>query len=1128
MNKIFKCLLSVMTAMVFVVSAQAQFTTSTMTGRVTDNAGEPLVGAAVVAVHTPSGSQYYAVANSEGYYTIAGMRPGGPYEVTVSFVGCTSALFKDVTLALSETYNKDVTLQNAETLSEAVVVADGSKFAAEKTGASTNISNREMMELPNSDRSIAALTKLSPYANGMSFAGGDGRSTNFTVDGANLNNNFGLSSSLPGGGTPISIDALEEVQLVIAPYDVRQSNFIGGGINAVTKSGTNTFKGTAYYYYSDQALRGNKINGKDCGARPLDSENTFGFTLGGPIVKNKLFFFVNFEMLKQKEQAIKYQADAAKQAVLEQIKQKLIKDYNYDPGSYTDFPGGTDNMKILARLDWNISDNHKLSLRYNQTNNGLWQAPNGNSCDDNFRNKSYNRASKESQPFSNNMYKINNNVKSIAAELNSRFGDNATNRFIFTYTDIVDKRSTNSDLFPHIDIMDNLTQEGTIKPYTSLGYELFSYNNAVKNNVFTASDNFTYYAGAHTITAGLSWERQSASNSYMRNATGYYRFASVDDFLNNNLPISAAVTYGYNGEAEPKGKVTYNQWALYVQDEAKLGKNFKLTYGLRADLIAFDNKELMTNNAIARLNFADYSNIRHIDTGKWPTPKVQVSPRIGFNWDITGDKSVVMRGGTGIFQGRLPLVFFTNMPQNAGTIQYSANKGIYSGTPGKDKDMYSAATTMAKLMPGGKLITTVDGMVKALGLPTTMTPESAIAPQSFSSVDPNFKMPQIWKTSLAFDFNLPTSFPFSVTAEGMFNKTINGVVLKDWNIKESVLAGDEYRFTTVDKRINYRVNPDSYHYNIHSNNGKGTNYYYTPYVLSNTNKGYGWSANLTVKMEPAKNLKIMAAYTHLESFELSGMPGSDASSAYSGLYEVNGAVFPELYRSQYVIPDKVIANISYFIPFKVFHGNGLHLDLYYSAYSGARNSYICGSDLNGDGNSSNDLLYIPSSVSDFVWGTMEKNPDTGKDVFVENAAAGEAFMQFVNNDKYLKSCKGGYTQAYAAVSPWVHNIDLRVAEDFAFKIGNTTHNFQLSASIDNLLNMFNSSWGVPKISVYQSSNSGTIAPISYQGIDDATGKMKMAVNKVNGEFPTQNYVNYNYSDYGQCWRILFGIKYFFN
>ena len=367
MNVLRKAALTLVAALAFVVSGYAQFTTSTMSGRVIDATGEPLTGAVVVAVHTPSGSQYYAVANNDGYYTINAMRPGGPYEVNVSFVGCNTVQYNDINLALSETYNLDVTLSTSETLEDAVVVASASKFAAEKTGATTNVSNKEMMNLPNTSRSIEALTKLSPYSNGLSFAGGDGRSTNFTVDGSNMNQNFGLGDALPGGGTPISLDALEEIQFVVAPFDVRQSNFVGGGINAVTKSGTNTFKGTAYSYYTNQNFRGNVIAGNDLGERAAASNFVAGATIGGPIIKNKLFFFANIEMTKQPGQCIEYQADAAKQAVLKKISDKLQNEYNYNPGSYTDFPGGTNGLKILARVDWNISDAHKFTVRFTKT-----------------------------------------------------------------------------------------------------------------------------------------------------------------------------------------------------------------------------------------------------------------------------------------------------------------------------------------------------------------------------------------------------------------------------------------------------------------------------------------------------------------------------------------------------------------------------------------------------------------------------------------------------------------------------------------------------------------------------------------------------------------------------------------
>ena len=1097
MNKFLKLMLSVVAALVFVVNGFAQFTTSTMTGRIVDESGEPLTGAAVVAIHIPSGTQYYAVANGEGYYTIPGMRPGGPYEVNVSFVGCNTVVFKDVTLALSETYNQNATLRTSETLEEVVVVASTSKFANEKTGASTNVSNREMMSLPNANHSIGTLTKLSPYSNGMSFAGSDGRSTNFTVDGANLNNNFGLSSSLPGGGTPISLDAIEEIQMVVAPYDVRQSNFVGGGINAITKSGTNTWKGTAYVNYYDQRFRGNKIDGEDLGDRKAESNLIFGATVGGPIVKNKLFFFANFEMQKQPEQTIKYQPSAEKQVVLQKIKDKLINDYGYDPGSYTDFPGGTENMKILARIDWNITDDHHLALRFNKTDSKYWNAPNGNSCDDSFRNKGFNRSSEQAHPFSGNMYSQMNNVMSFAAELNSRFGEKVSNRFLATYTNINDQRGSNSSPFPHVDIMDNADySSGNFIPYTSFGYELFTWNNGVKNKSISVQDNVNIYAGSHTVVLGANYEYMDALNSYMRNGTGYYRFASVDDFLNGATPLSYCLTYGYAGNENPAGEVTYHQVALYAQDEWKVTKNFKLTYGLRGDVLLFDESVILTNPNIVKLDFGG----RTIDTGKWPKPSVQVSPRLGFNWDVNGDKSLVLRGGTGLFQGRLPLVFFTNMPQYSGMIQGGWNQSAYFDKKNDGVLTYDPAVkaNLDKLMTGGKMVTDIKTVQEMFDLPQSASAESAgYGSQNYiSGVDPNFKMPQIWKTSLAIDFQMPVDFPFTVTAEGMYNKTLWGICMMDWDLSESLL--DRFRFSGVDNRINYAA-AGNYHYTGHH-----------AYVMTNTNKGWGYVANVTVNMEPFKGFNLMAAYTHTEAKEISGMPGSAANSVFTGMPTVSGTNFSGLQRSQYVLPDKVIASVSYFIPWRVFHGKGLHLNAFYTGASAYSNSFIYSNDMNGDGNAT-DLIYIPATRDEIAFKTADD---------------ANAFWAFVENDKYLSKNKGKYAEAYAARAPWYHRIDLRVAEDFAFKIGKTLHTFQVSASIENFGNMLNSKWGTRKMSVYQTSPNGTIAPLKYEGINDE-GKPYFSMNKVDGAYPTQNYTK-TYNIYSECWQLLFGIKYFFN
>ena len=1095
-----KKLLTFFLAMIASVAMMAQVTTSGISGKITDDQG-PLPGATVIATHVPSGTSYGTTTNNEGRYTMQGMRVGGPYTIEVRFVGYKPTKAEGVSLKLGDIHRADFVLQS-EAIGLGEVIISGDAVKSISKSASTTISTQEIANLPTINRSITDVVKVSPYANGMSFAGSDGRSTNFTVDGANFNNNFGLSSKLPGGGTPISVDALEEVQVVVAPFDVRQSNFVGGGINAITKSGTNQFHGSAYTYYNNQTMRGNTLMGESLGTpRPEESTWTYGATVGGPIVKNKLFFFLNAERTEEPSEVIQYRPGAADAAVLDQIYDKLVNDYGYNPGSYTDYPGGNNNLKLLARIDWNINDNNKLMFRFNKTNNTLWNAPNGNSCDDNFRNKSYNRSGPNSFPFSYNMYSQRNDVMSFATELNSRFSTQLSNQFVFTYSDINDQRGSNSDLFPHIDIMsgyEDFEATGAFIPFTSFGYELFTYNNGVKNKVFNATDNVTYFTGNHKITAGVNWERQTASNSYMRNGTGYYRFASVEDFLTGAMPLSFALTVGNNGEENPRGEVTYNQFGLYVQDDWNITDNFKLNFGVRGDGLFFDNSQLMTNNAILEYNMG--GNI--VNTGEWPTSRIQASPRVGFTWNVTDDFTV--RGGSGLFQGRLPLVFFTNMPQNAGMIQSSFNKRGYSASIVDGALVYDDATLahlQALMKPNGTVITDVNEMVQALGLNTTVTPEDGQLSGDINGVDPNFRMPQIWKSMLGFDWDVPVSFPLTFTMEGMFNKTIYGVRLVDWNLKYDMIAnaGDEVRFDGPDNRVNYRLLVDE---DGNSNYTYGT---HNAYVLTNSREGYGYVFNAAINATPFKNFNISAAYTRTESKEISGMPGSAATSAYSNLYSVDGPTFVGLQRSQYVIPDKVTASVGYMFP-ALFDGDGIRVNLFYTAFSADYYSYIYSNDMNGDGMAS-DLMYIPNNVNDLLWVSDEDKA---------------AFQTFMDNDPYLSTHKGQYAEAYAGRAPWAHYLDARVAKTFKKTIGKTTHCFELSANFDNVLNMFNSSWGLYKYSCY--GNANTIAPLKVDHFENNTPVFSM--NKVNGEYPTQTYTE-TYTNTNQCWSVMLGLKYSF-
>ena len=1073
--------------MVFTVSsAMAQLTTSSMAGKVAAN-GEELIGAVVEAVHTPSGTRYTTVSNEKGMFAINGMRVGGPYEVAVKYIGYETKTFTGITLELGETYNLNASMsEDAVQLADVVVTAQATKFTTEKTGASTNITNRQITAMPSVSRSITDYTRLSPYGgNGMTFGGADGRTANFTVDGANFNNNFGLSGNLPGGGNPISIEAIEEMQVVISPYDVRQTNFIGGGVNAITMSGTNTFKGAAYIYHRNENMRGDAIDGEQIGgARAKDRKTTYGFKLGGPIIKDKLFFFVNGEMDKTPTIANRWRAsengvaDAdnyisrATVADLQKVSDHLKSKYGYDTGSFSNFPADESNYKLLARVDWNINDMHKVALRYNFTKNRAWNAPNASSMDGGTR-MSGGRTSQYAMSYANSMYAMDNLVHSFSLDLNSRFSDKISNQLLATYSKLDDIRATESDDFPFIDILkDN-------QNYIAAGYELFTYNNAVHNTIWNIKDDVTAYLGAHKVTGGILFEHQMADNQYMRNGTGYYRYTSLDDFLSGAAPEVVCLTYGYNGETSPAARVSFNKVSLYGQDEWNISDNFKLTYGLRLDSWFYNNGDLMTNKKIYDLTYMVDGEERHIDTGKWPGSKVSVSPRIGFNWDVFGDKSFKVRGGTGLFTGRLPLVFFTNMPTNSGMVQYQAQINA--------KNAAAKGFTMDEFAGGVLRRTELLDKLAQLGYPMTIDPTQGSIPSSISAVDPDFKMPQVWKSSLAFDYSVPVSFPLSVTVEGIVNKTVNAASIRDWSMKD---AGGFARFNGVDNRPIYPTNFR-----------QGTK----AFILENTSRGYGWSASATINARPAEWLSVMAAYTHTVSKEVTSLPGSAAESAFTYVPTVQGPNNIHLHNGVNVTPDRFVASVT-------AHDKGNnHYSLIYETWRGGYNySFMTTNDMNGDGYNY-DAIYIPTDAQ------VEK----GEFRFVSEDDK-TRFMDYVHNNSYLKNHQGEYAEGYSLYSPWVHRIDFSYKHDFKFNVGNTKHTIQVGFDVKNLLNFFNSSWGVSK---YLNPAIGSDARIlKYEGVDAegyATFSTPAAISKDTQTFVLNHAI-------GQCWYASIGVKYIFN
>jgi len=1091
-----------MAIMLSFTTAMAQITTSSMSGKVTmQGSGEEVIGATVQVVHEPSGTRYNAVSNVDGRFSIQGMRTGGPYTVTVSYIGFQPKSYKSITLQLGENFDLNVEMsEDANELQEVVVTGSKSKFSAEKTGASTNINSAQIVNLPTVSRSITDVTRLSPYGgSGMSFAGADGRNSNFTVDGANFNNNFGLSDGLPGGGNPISLDAIEELQVVVSPYDVRQTNFIGGGVNAITKSGTNTFKGSAFIYHRNENLRGDAIDHQTIdGAREKDQSTTYGFTLGGPIIKNKLFFFVNGEMIKTPTVVNRWKGSRDGYADetnyisrtttsdLQTVSNYVLGKYGYDTGSFDSFPADESNYKLLARLDWNINDMHHLAIRYNYTKNRSWRTPNASSMDGGTRS-AYARMSLYSMSFANSMYSMDNNVHSFSLDLNSRFSANLSNQFLATYSKLDDVRGTNSSEFPFIDILDGTDNTAN---YMALGYELFTWNNAVHNNILNIKDDLTYFVGNHKIMAGVSYEYQMADNQYMRNGTGYYRYRSLQDFMNGATPEVVCLTYGYGGETKPAARVQFSQLGFYAQDDWNITDRFKLTYGTRIDGLFFNNGDLMTNNAILALNYYDGGgNVRHIDTGKWPNSKVSISPRVGFTWDVFGDRSLKVRGGSGFFSGRLPLVFFTNMPTNSGMIQYQAQLNASNMARRFTNGEHSMADFAGGLVTdadGNATVAALRDKLISMGYPENITPEQGAVPSAISAVDPDFKMPQVWKTSLAVDYQLPVSFPFTVTVEGIFNKMINDRSISDW----SMLPAEGFaRWNGADNRPIY---PSTFR-----NSTKA-------FVLENTSKGYGWIGNITINTQPADWVSLMAAYTHTVSKEITGMPGSAAESAFTYVPTVAGPNNIKLHNSQYVTPDRVVASAT------LHDRSGNHYSLIYETWRGGYNeSYMMANDMNGDGYNY-DAIYIPTDA--------EVNKGLFRFVSEDDKVR---FMDYVHNDSYLKKHQGEYAEGYSVYNPWVHRIDISYKHDFKLNIGKTKHVLQLSADVKNVLNLFNSSWGVSK-AMNASLNSGRI--LKYENTDAEGYPVFSTPSAVHGNTKTWTP---NFA-LGQCWYASIGIKYIFN
>jgi len=1103
--KLFKRMFTMLTFLFISVMMFGQgSTTSGINGKIVDPNGKPLAGATVLAVHVPSGSQYGALANSEGFFTIQGMRPGGPYNIEVSFIGYSKKSLTDISLLLGESFLLNTSLEEASTqLNEVVVVgAKAPVFNSEKNGASINISNRQLTTMPSISRSINDLTRLTPQANGNQIGGGNYRQNFITVDGAQFNNSFGIGTNLPGNGAPISLDAIDQISVNITPFDVRQSGFIGASVNAVTRSGSNEFSGSVYTFMQNEKYKGNKVGdatysylSRGSFKRNPSDYSMQGIRLGGPIIKNKLFFFLNFEMEKTTvpgpprvaatpEAPADYPNNIARPtaADMDMMSTYLRETYGYETGPYQGYSFESPGKKFLARIDWNVNKDHKFNIRYSYMAS---KDPSNPSTSVSPFSSIYtnNRQHMDAMWYKNSGYFQERNFSSLSAELNSSFaGGKYMNTLRATYSFQDEPRSTDGKLFPFVDILN------AGRPYVSFGTELFSYGNLREVTTITINDDFTWSMGINNFTAGVQYEHDNTKNGFMRFGSSFYVFNSWNDFISGVNPKNFGITFSNSpGYAQAFPTFKYSQTSAYLQDEINVNSHLKVVAGLRLDLPTYP-EPLAEHPIIAGLTLGENT----YSTSTLPKTRLMVSPRIGFNYDFTEDRALVLRGGTGIFTGRVPFVWIVSQAGDAGMLQttqtYSA--GVGTGVPG----------------PFSKEINA--------WYPPTQPAAGTIVPGTFTIISDNFKMPQSWKSSLAFDAKLP--WGLKGTVEGIYNKDINTAFFVNEGLQGATNMGiDGY----PDNRIIYpNANVNKY-YQLHTNGvitpvtgASGV----SPIVLENKKGGYYWSATTKVEKAFKNGFAGMIAYTHSEARNLVDGSGDQAASAWNGNPNVNGANSPELSYTSYVTPNKIISSVSYRIEYLKYMGTSI--SLFYEGGSTGRYSYVYSSNFARDGAGSNNLIYIPKDPSEITFVNQTVN------TFVWTAQAqSDAFFAFIEQDKYLRSRKGQYAERNGAKMPWRNGIDVKLLQDFFVNVGGKRNTIQLSLDILNLANLINKDWGLAK-----SYNQGNILTPGNTTSIVAGGTVKptFKLNPYNNTMLTKTFSNY--IGYSSTYSMQLGIRYIFN
>lgn len=1071
-----------------VSTAIAQITTSGVKGLIKAN-GEDVIGATITVTHVPTGAVYRSVTNSVGRFTIQGMRAGGPYTVEISYIGYKTKEIKNVTLKLGEMSDLSTQLEeDAHALGE-VVVKGKLGLDASKTGAATSYSAKDIANMPSISHSIGDITRMNPMVSvsqsgAMSFAGVNNRYNSFQVDGAVNNDVFGLTSNGQNGGQagaqPISTETIDQVQVSVAPFDVRQSGFTGGAINAITKSGTNTFHGSVYGNWLNKDLIGSKytlMNGKDSQKYDDETDYRYGVTLGGPIIKNKLFFFANYEKSnKEYPNNYGYGSDASKLGtegfkIADEVL-SILKEKGYN-ASYNNPKNYTKSDKAGIKLDWNINDKHKATFGWRMVNA---KQLNSNSTAGYLNASDY-------------QYDFVSKSNTFTAELNSSFSEKINNQFQASYVSVRDHRDPKG-IAPMIQIKN--VGGGTL----CLGTERSSTANSLNQDIISFTDNLNWYLNNHTLTFGTHGEYYKFKNLFIQDNYGTYYFNNFEDFkmfasghtYAASVDKTTGVTTYYNtlnqyryctanvavtGDPRWAPEFAAGQIGFYAQDKFNVTPNFELTYGLRMDIPLFfdtptENAEF--NASAAKQGWNVVTNHKLSSTPMW-------SPRVGFRWNIEKEHNMILRGGAGIFTGRIPFVWLSNNFTNTG-IQTSVYN-VYGSTGLKEGKQNTGKLSDVSLI--------VDPYKQSEN-----TDKLGTSNQAINVFDKDFKFTQNLRLDLALDFTLAG---IDFTLEGVFSKNLNDIYYKDLTRTEAgKTLGETYESLSFDNRPMFAK--------ITSTEDANLKKFTNVYMLDNTSKGYSYNLSLSAVKHFDFGLDLAASYTYSRSKSVNCGTSSVAQSNYNYNYTYQNPNSPELGFTAFNVPHQIKASAFYHKDYAE-HWNTT-VGLIYTGTSGSPYSLYYYGDLNQDGSNGNDLMFIPTDEQiDKMQFKANKNYTADEQK--------ENFREWIANDGYMSKHRGEYFKRYADNLPFESHFDFHLAQTYKFKVGAQVHSVELSFDVLNVGNMFNKKWG-------RYTSTGTAkyySPVTYSG---------------NGQFQFLHPGNYemrSYDDYYSRWRGQLGLKYTF-